>query len=214
VYVFPPSPLYDANFTDNQAPQPGFQQYYPLAGRNLYGQPTPPTQPAPIPQAKPAQTQSPYGGQHTQPYPSAGYDDQSSFNSAGGGRFGESKAPSVQPAYANQGLQGFLGVGAQQANASRQQGPTSDDGFKSSTPQSSVSAAPAQGQQAQQGQAQGAGAGVGGQGLRGPQGFGAGYPGYNNGGYQAQAQAQDWSQYGQYSGGGRASGNGYASWQQ
>lgn len=188
-----------------------------MAGRNLYGQPTPPAPPAPIPQAKPTQTQSPYGNQHTQPYPSAGYDDQSSFQSAGGGRFGDSKAPSTQGNYANQGLQGFLGVG-QQSTGSRQQTSTSDDGFKSSTPQSSVSATPGaqQGQQTQ-GQAQGAGAGIGGPGLRGPQGFGAGYQGYNGGGYQAQgqAQAQDWSQYGQYSGGGASrNGGGYASWQQ
>jgi hypothetical protein len=170
-----------------------------MAQRNLYNQPTPPVAPAPIPQAKPAQAQSPYGGA---PYPSSAYDDQSSFGSAGVGRFGDSKAPvqSTQNQYAHT----YLGVGQQ--NAARQQATTPDEGFKSATPQSSASvgaAVPAQGQQTP-GQAQG---------LRGPQGFGAGAgAGYPYGQYQAQGQ-QDWSQYGQQQYGG--SRNGYSGgWQQ
>ena len=176
-----------------------------MAARNLYNQPTPPAAPAPIPQVKPAQAQSPYGAPQ---YPSSGYDDQTPYGSAGvGGRFGDSKPPAQSNQ--NQYAHNFLGVGQQ--TAARQQSATPDEGFKSATPQSSASvgaAVPAQGQQVA-GQAQG---------LRGPQGFGAGGAGAGypyGGGYQAQGQAQDWSQYGQQQqqyGGSRN--GGYSQWQQ
>jgi len=187
--------------TDGQAPQPGFQQYYPLAGRNHYGQPTPQAPAAAIPQASkpsPAPAHSPYGGH--QSYPSSAYDDQSSLSM---GRYGESKPQQQaqaqpQPSFqSQQGLQNFLGMNTPSASSasSRHQAGTPDDSFKTAQSGSAASRP----QPAAQGQANQP------QSAQHQQGGFGNYPGY--GAYQS----QDWSQYGQHYGGSR---NGYSQWQQ
>ncbi|ORY24864.1 hypothetical protein BCR39DRAFT_545589 [Naematelia encephala] len=189
---------YNPYYQYGQAPQAGFQQYYPLAGRNLYGQPNPQAQPPqPIPQANkptPPAAQSPYGAPSS--YPSSAYDEQT----FGLGRYGEQAkpqapsaagqgpAPVTQPSNPaqqsyqsqGQGLHGFLGINTPSATSagSRPQATTPDEGFK---PTTSAASRPQQsGQQPAQ------------------QAFGN-YQ-YGNG------YGQDWSQYGY----GR---NGYAGWQ-
>lgn len=204
-------------FVDGQAPNPGFQQYYPLASRNLYGQPNPQAPPQPIPQAKPspAAAHSPYGG--PSPYQSSAYDDQSSLG--GASRYGESKGAGQQTqqqaapqSYQSQagGLHNFLGMNTPSATgsgASRQQASTPDDSFKSQTTGSTG---------AQAGQGNGLQGGLNRQnpqqGLAGHQQQQHGafnYPYGAAGGYGN----QDWAQYGQqqHQYGSR---NGYSHWQQ
>ncbi|WWC67514.1 uncharacterized protein I206_101422 [Kwoniella pini CBS 10737] len=149
---------YNPYYQYGQAPQAGFQQYYPLAQRNLYGQPTPQAPPAPLQGNKPQPpaSHSPYG-QPPSGYPSSNaYDDQS-FGALGGGRYGESAnkaspavgqaqtsqtgaqggASSLAPGSYNsqQGLHNFLGASttssASNVGANRAQATTPDDGFKS-----------------------------------------------------------------------------------
>ncbi|WWC87354.1 uncharacterized protein L201_002243 [Kwoniella dendrophila CBS 6074] len=221
---------YNPYYQYGQAPQAGFQQYYPLAGRNLYGQPAPQAPPAPIQGNKPQppSSHSPYGGPPSYPS-SAAYDDQS-FG-GGLGRYGESKAQntpgsqqqqaqggstgqsSLAPGSYNSqqqsGLHNFLGTssttssntGASTAASARQQATTPDDGFKS------LGGA---GQQARS-NATTAAAGQNQQGLnpQAQQGFNS-YPyGGNAGGYGG----QDWGHYG---GGGHygSRNGGYQHWQQ
>lgn len=206
-----------------QGPQPGFQPYYPLAGRNLYGghqQPPPPAQQQGGAGAgKPAAAQSPYS------YPSSNYDDSLSsfgrYNSAPSAADTKSSAPtpaSSQPAGgAGAGGAGgfganYLGMSSGLGNAGRQNAQTPDEGYKSASaggPGSRLGQ-PVPQQQGQQGQQQGQGqGGAAGQGQgQAQQAFGnyGGYGGAAAGGYGGYG---DWSGYNQ----GR---NGYAGggWQQ
>ncbi|WVF70414.1 hypothetical protein IAT40_005204 [Kwoniella sp. CBS 6097] len=208
---------YNPYYQYGQAPQGGFQQYYPLAARNLYGQPAPQAPPAPIPSSKPQPptSHSPYGGPPSYPS-SATYDDQSF---GGLGRYGDSKTQGGQgaqgqtPAQAQQGqgqstlapgsynsqsgaggIHNFLGSSGSSAasQANRPQATTPDDGFKS-----------AQGAVGAQSRASAAGGPQQGLGPQAQHGF-ASYP--YGGGYGG----QDWGQYGGHYG----SRNGYNHWQQ
>ncbi|WWD21897.1 hypothetical protein CI109_106385 [Kwoniella shandongensis] len=216
---------YNPYYQYGQAPQAGFQQYYPLAARNLYGQPAPQAPPAPIPQSTKPQapaSQSPYGVPPSYPS-SASYDDQSF---GGLGRYGDSKPQQAgqgqtqgaqtgaaggaqstlnssggpynsQPgAGAGAGLHNFLGSNAISAPGSGAAGSGQASRPQATTPEDGFKSA--QGVQARP------------QGnnnvpqAQGGQGFGS-YP--YGGGYGG----QDWGQYGGQHYGSR---NGYSHWQQ
>ncbi|KAK8846580.1 hypothetical protein IAR55_005666 [Kwoniella newhampshirensis] len=212
---------YNPYYQYGQAPQAGFQQYYPLAARNLYGQPAPQAPPAPIPQSNKPQAppaQSPYGAPPS--YPSSASYDEQSFG--GLGRYGDSKAqqagqvqsqgaqtagaggaqnslnsasPYNSQSAGGAGLHNFLGNNAISAPGSGA-GASQASRPQAATPEDGFKSAP--GVQARpQGnnnvpQAQGG------------QGFGS-YP--YGGGYGG----QDWGQYGGQQYGSR---NGYSHWQQ
>ncbi|WVR04267.1 hypothetical protein IAU60_001267 [Kwoniella sp. DSM 27419] len=209
---------YNPYYQYGQAPQAGFQQYYPLAGRNLYGQPAPQAPPAPIPSNKPQppSTQSPYGGPPSYPSASA-YEDQSF---GGLGRYGDAKAQQGQGAqgqtpqsqqgqaqstlapgsYNSQsgaagGIHNFLGGHSPSVGAG------SNAGSQASRPQA---ATPEDGFKSQQAQQTRGGPQQQAQQAQGQHGF-ASYP--YGGGYGG----QDWGQYG---GGHYGSRNGYNHWQQ
>ncbi|WRT65211.1 uncharacterized protein IL334_002154 [Kwoniella shivajii] len=226
---------YNPYYQYGQAPQAGFQQYYPLAGRNLYGQPAPQAPPAPIPSNKPQPptSQSPYGGPPSYPS-SASYDDQS-FG-GGLGRYGESKTQSTPGAgqqgsavgvgagqslapgsYNQQGLHNFLGTSntsttggsaSSQVNA-RAQATTPDDGFKSSASSQQQGGAARSQNQIQQGINPNNAASAAAQ-NQNQQGFSS-YP-YGGAGGAGGYGGQDWGHYG--AAGHYGSRNGYQQWQQ
>ncbi|RXK39584.1 hypothetical protein M231_03086 [Tremella mesenterica] len=190
-----------------QAPQPGFQQYYPMSQRNLYGQPSAPLPPA---QPKPAAP--------TQSYPFSGvgntYDEQSfaSLNRYDKphvsqthlGSHGQHNVPHHVPAQAQGqtlsssypntgGLHSFLGThtttptaGANTTNSNSNASNT-NAGRQTATPDEGLKGQTQQGQGQTQGQAR-----------PGAYGYGA----YGN---------QEWGQYGGHYAGNR---NGYSGWPQ
>jgi hypothetical protein len=216
-YQHPTGP-YNPYYQYGHTHTPGFQQYYPMAGRQLYGQPPSHQPPAPIPTNKPTPpTHSPYGAPNQ--YPSSGFEDQS----YGLGRFGDSNKASgnlqsgqnqqnpqpigagslPQSGYQQQGLHNFLGggintptgaAGSQQPN--RPQAGTPEDSFKG---------------QSAGGQQSGAGAAAGARGAQ-PQQPQTQQPfaSYPYAGYQN----QDWSPYGQQGHYGGSRNGGYTGWQQ
>lgn len=205
--------------TDGQAPNPGFQQYYPMASRNLYGQPAPQVPPAPIPASKPTPPahHSPYGAPPSS-YPSSGFDDQS-FGL--GGRYGDANKAGTPQSGAAQGQQNPQPIGGSipQSYPSQQQGIHSFLGGNS-TPSSSLGSGqparqagtPDDNFKAQPGAAaSGATAGAGRTQPQQPQAAQQGFNSYPYGGYQN----HDWSPYGQqqqhYSG---SRNGGYTGWQQ
>ncbi|ODN75168.1 hypothetical protein L202_06370 [Cryptococcus amylolentus CBS 6039] len=230
---------YNPYYQYGQAPQAGFQQYYPIAGRGVYGQPAPQPAPAPIP-AKPQATQSPYGG--PSPYPAFNSED-SAFG--GLGRYDAKPAGAAQPnaaaqtpaqsgsalggSYGSQGLHGFLGMNNTQAGAARPQGASEDNKYggassnqvgtpnvsaaNPSAPNSGIAAqqaqAAAQAQAVQQQQQQQRGPSAAGQQQHQPQQAGQ-QGGFGSYPYGGGYGGQDWGQYGgHYAGRG-----GYSQWQQ
>ncbi|ADV25808.1 Hypothetical protein CGB_N3110W [Cryptococcus gattii WM276] len=211
---------YNPYYQYGQAPQAGFQQYYP---RNLYGQPAPQAAPAPIPAAKPQPTQSPYGAPPSYP----AFNNEESFGSLG--RYDSKPAqPAGQPpaqgqsaiggSYGSQGLHGFLGMNNAQAGSARPQAPNASEDFKVASSGSNSTASNANATAAS-GTAGTSGAGVAqaqrasnqptaiqaqqqGQQGQQQQGFGS-YP--YGGGYGG----QDWGQYG-----GHYGSRTYSHWQQ
>ncbi|WVW78945.1 hypothetical protein I302_100908 [Kwoniella bestiolae CBS 10118] len=218
---------YNPYYQYGQAPQAGFQQYYPLAQRNLYGQPAPQAPPAPIQGNKPQppSSHSPYGGPPSYPS-SATYDDQS-FG-GGLGRYGDSKAQQQQTpgsqaqaqaqgqntlapgSYNSQqsGLHNFLGssTSASSATGTTPSGVAGSAGRPQATTPDDGFKTQTQGRgttQIQQNQAANPQAAQ--------QGFNS-YPYGGNAGGVGGYGAQDWSHYGQA--GHYGSRNGYQHWQQ